>query len=164
MDISLIHSKIGKFLIKTIYMFPLGYLAWIIKNGTDIEHPYIAFVAGIGIAALIVFLHVFDYEKFDDIKTEDFLESKHSFYIDYSERNWSQIREVLKSQFIQVVNFKESDGFIFIQIDKRFFNSVLIVEKIDQKINLRIKRKNFNFFPDNADNYRTIKTLIKVIK
>ena len=158
------HSKIGKFLVKTIYMFPVGYLAWIITNGSHFEHPYIPFVAGIGIASLIVCRHVFDYETFDDIKTEDFLESKHSFNIDYSEKNWNQIREVLESQFIQVVNFKESDGFIFMQIDKRFFNSILIVEKIDHKINLRIKRKNFNFFPDNADNYRTIKTLMKIIK
>ena len=158
------HPKLTKFLIKTIYMFPIGYLAWIIPNGADSEHPYIPFVVGIGIAALIVFLHVFDYEKFDDMKTEDFLESKHSLHIDYSEKNWNKIRDVLKSQFIQVVNFKESDGFIFMQIDKRFFNSIIIIEKIDQKINLRIKRKNFNFFPDNAENYRTIKTLIKIIK
>ena len=69
------HSKIGKFLVKTIYMFPVGYLAWIITNGSHFEHPYIPFVAGIGIASLIVCRHVFDYETFDDIKTEDFLES-----------------------------------------------------------------------------------------
>lgn len=157
-------QKLVKFLIKMIFVFPIGFLFWNIPNGFESDKMLIPIIGGIGISFLIIFWNVFEYEKHNNISSKDFLESKHSIDIENNEENWNKLREILNHQFIKRVKFKETDGFILVQIDQKIANSILIAEKIDQKINLRIKRKNFNFLPDMAENYRLLTNLIKIIK
>lgn len=65
---------------------------------------------------------------------------------------------------MQVGNFRiirETENLIEYEITQKITNSILRVEKKNEKILVEIKRKYLNFIPDMAENYRIINKIIK---
>lgn len=66
-------NKTRKFLLKTIYFFPFGFIIWMMPSGFQMSQLGVSIIAGIAIALFFVFWNLFEYEKFDNIHIDDFL-------------------------------------------------------------------------------------------
>lgn len=133
-------------------MLPSGF------KTTDIG---ISIFAGIIIALLIVFWNLFEYEKFNEIVYNDFLESQHSALIENTEENWSNLKTKLNLQISKINKIYETDTQLEYQIDQKISDSLLRIERKNDKIVLHIRRKHLNFIPDMAENYKILRKLIK---
>lgn len=153
-------TKSRKFLLKTVYFFPFGFLIWMMPNGFQMSLLGISFIAGIAIALFFVFWNLFEYEKFDEIHVDDFLESQHTVLIDCNDANWNRVKKIHNFQDTKVERISTSESFIEYQIDQRIIDSVLQVEKVNDKIKMTIKRKYFGHLLDMAGNYRTLKKIV----
>ncbi|KJJ37294.1 hypothetical protein [Aequorivita vladivostokensis] len=154
-------NKTKKFLIKSIYLLPLGFFLWMLPNGFNTSDIGISIVAGLIIALLIVFWNLFEYEKFNEILYNDFLESQHSVSIKNTEENWNDLKNKLNLQIAKIKKIRESENHIEYQIDQKITDSILRIEKKNDNILVNIKRKHLNFIPDMAENYGILKKLIK---
>jgi hypothetical protein len=152
-------TKTRKFLIKSSYLFPFGFLIWLLPNGLEMSNVAISIIAGILIAFLIVFWNLFEYEKFNEISEKDFLESNHSVSIENNADNWNQLKNKLNLQISKVRKIRETENLIEYQIDQKITDSILRIEKDNNIIKLNIKRKYLNFIPDMAENYNILKKL-----
>ncbi|EMQ93879.1 glycine cleavage system aminomethyltransferase T [Xanthomarina gelatinilytica] len=154
-------NKTKKFLIKSIYLLPLGFFLWMLPNRFNTSDIGISIVAGLIIALLIVFWNLFEYEKFNEILYNDFLESQHSVSIKNTEENWNDLKNKLNLQIAKIKKIRESENHIEYQIDQKITDSILRIEKKNDNIIVTIKRKHLNFIPDMAENYGILKKLIK---
>jgi len=152
-------TKTRKFLIKSSYLVPLGFLIWILPSGFEMSNVVISIIAGTVIAFLIVFWNLFEYEKFNEISETDFLESNHSVSIENNADNWNQLKNKLNLQIAKVRKIRETENLIEYQIDQKITDSILRIEKDNNEIKLNIKRKYLNFIPDMAENYSILKKL-----
>lgn len=154
-------NKTRKFLIKSIYLFPVGFVLWMLPSGFKTTDISISIFAGIIIALLIVFWNLFEYEKFNEIVYNDFLESQHSALIENTEENWNNLKDKLNLQISKTKKIYETDTQIEYQIDQKIADSILKIEKKNDKIEVNIRRKHLNFIPDMAENYKILRKLIK---
>jgi len=157
-------TKTSKFILKTLLFFPIGFGIWSFRSSFDFNDLTFHIVAGLVISFGIVFWQLFDYEKFNDIKYEDFLESKHKLSFENTAENWEKIEDMLKTPFANLKVIKKNESFLKVKIERRFQNSILIIQKIEEEIIVEIEKEFLTFLPDNADNYRTIKNISKGIK
>jgi uncharacterized FlaG/YvyC family protein len=154
-------NKTRKFILKSIYLFPVGFMLWMLPSGFKTTDITISIFAGIIIALFIVFWNLFEYEKFNEIVYNDFLESRHSALIENTEENWSNLKNKLNLQISKIKKIYETDTQIEYQIDQKIADSILKIEKKDDKIVVNIRRKHLNFIPDMAENYKILRKLIK---
>lgn len=154
-------KKTKKFLIKMIYAFPVGFLFWMVSHGFKTSDIGIAIIVGFVLAFLFVFWNLFEYEKYDDILYVDFLESHHTTSIKNTEENWNNLKTRLNLQITKIKKTIESEDCISYQIDQKGSDSLLRIEKKNDRIVILIKRKYFNFIPDMAENYRILNKLVK---
>lgn len=157
-------NKAAKFILKSVFIFPVGFGFWVLIYGFNINNWIPPIIAGLIISFGIIFLNLFDYEKYNDINTVDFLESKHKITTENTNKNWEQINKIIQSQLIKLKVLEKSETVIKLQIERRFLDSILIIKRTQKEISLKIERKYFNFLPDNAENYRTLKKIEKEIK
>ena len=146
---------------KSIYLMPFFVLIWMFASGFDLDELVSSIIAGIILSALAIFWNLFEYEKFNDIIANDFLESRHSKILDNNSENWIRLKSQLK---IQVGNFRrirETENLIEYEINQKITNSILRAERKNGQILVEIKRKYLNFIPDMAENYRIINKLLK---
>ncbi len=152
-------QKLYKIILKIIVFLPLGIIYQAVFFGFKRSLFDLIFF-GLIVSSIIVFYNWFSYEKFDDIETQDFMESTHKSSIENSMINWENIINILKQQLVETKIIFENENEIKIQIERRFIDSILLIEKIDDKINLTISNKMFSFFSDNARNYKFLKSFI----
>ena len=154
-------NKTRKFILKSIYLFPIGFMLWMLPSGFKTTDIGISIFAGIIIALLIVFWNLFEYEKFNEIVYNDFLESQHSALIENTEENWINLKNKLNLQISKINKIYETDTQLEYQIDQKISDSLLRIERENDKIVLHIRRKHLNFIPDMAENYKILRKLIK---
>ena len=106
-----------------------------------------------------MFYNWFDYEKFDQMDSKDFLESTHSTSI--SKEDLLSINELSSKLKIKYKVKEISAKSIKIQANDGVNNSVIFLNIIDNLILIKIKRKYFSFFPDNAKNYKMLQEFIR---
>ncbi|WP_299429973.1 hypothetical protein [uncultured Maribacter sp.] len=157
-------NKTTKFILKTILLFPIGFGFWTLINGFDLNHWIFPVIAGFVGSFGIVFWQLFDYEKYDEIEYVDFLESKHSIIVENSNENWNEINKLIKNQFVKIKILEKTENTLKVQIERKFMDSILTVNKNQNNIVMDIERKNLGFLPDNAENYRTLRKLTKELK
>ena len=157
-------NKTKKFLLKSIYLMPFFILIWMLTSGFDLDKLVSSIIAGLILSILVIFWNLFEYEKFNDIIANDFLESQHSELLENNSENWNRIKSQLK---IQVGNFRkirETENLIEYEIIQKITNSILRAERKNEQILVEIKKRHLNFIPDMAENYRIINKLMKRIK
>lgn len=136
-------------------------LIWMFASGFDLDKLVSALIAGIVLSALVIFWNLFEYEKFNDIIANDFLESQHSKLIDNNTENWGRLKSQLKMQIGNFRRIKETETLIEYEINQKITNSILRAERKNEQIVVEIKRKYLNFIPDMGKNYRIINKLLK---
>ena len=157
-------NKTTKFILKTILLFPIGFGLWTLTNGFDLNHWVIPVIAGFVGSFGIVFWQLFDYEKYDEIPYADFLESKHSLIVDKNSEYWNEINELIKTPFVKLKVLEKTGDSLKIQIERKFMDSILTVNRTSNNITIEIEKKFLGFLPDNAENYRTLRKLEKKLK
>lgn len=152
-------NKKLKFLSKTIIISPQFILLYLALFGINDIKWFNAVAFALIISSFIMFYNCFDYEKFDQMDSKDFLESTHSTSISKEDLlSINQLASKLKIKY----NVKEiSAKSIEIQVNDGVNNSVIFLNIIDDLILIKIKRKYFSFFPDNAKNYKMLQEFIK---
>lgn len=169
-SIIVVHIKVFKIIYKTFILSPIGMAFCFMISA--LNSPHIVFnthhlfiiPAGIIIAFGIVFWNWFDYEKYDTSPLNDFLESRHTYNLPYSEENWQNIRHIFQDQLQHPVNFKEQKESLQLELYQTGINSILSARKTDSQIQISIRKKKLSFLPDNATNYRILKKLQKKLK
>lgn len=156
-------TKTKKIILKSIYLLPFGFLFWMLFSRFDSSEVRVSIVAGIIVSLFVVFWNIFEYERFNDIKAIDFLESQHVIFIENNADNWNRLKEVFNLQIANVKKTKETENLIEYQIYQRITDSILRIEIVNDKIRLNIRRKYFNFIPDMAKNYKLISKVSNTI-
>lgn len=149
-------SKLTKIILKGVLIFPIGFGFISLLRGFDPNHWVFPVFAGFIFSFGVVFWNLFDYEKFDKMDFMDFLESKHEIKFNYNVGSWNKVSEIIKNPFAQLKVIERTEGLIKVEIDQRFFNSVLTAEHLGNEITIRIKKKYITFLPDSAENYRIL--------
>ncbi|PIB31284.1 hypothetical protein BFP77_01535 [Maribacter sp. 4U21] len=157
-------NKTTKFILKTILLFPIGFGFWALINGFDLNNWVVPVIAGFVGSFGIVFWQLFDYEKYNEIEYVDFLESRHSIMVENSNENWNKINELIKNPFAKLKILDRTENTLKIQIERKFLDSILTVNKTQNYIVMEIEKNILGFLPDNAENYRTLKKLAKGLK
>lgn len=156
-------NKTTKFLLKILRILPIVLIPFLLINGIETYGWIISILLSSMVSFGLIFWNLFDYEKFDTISLEDFLESTHIVRFNSNDENWNAINEILKSQFVNIGTKKFQECFIEIEIEQKLTNSVLTVERTTKEILLKIEQKKYSFLPDNAKNYRIITNIEKKI-
>mgnify|MGYP003630310505 CR=1 FL=1 len=153
-------NKTTKFIFKTLILFPIGFGIWTLIGGMDNFHWFFPTMMGLVLAFGTVFWNLFDYEKFDEMEITDFLESTHKLNLENSDENWNRITNLAEKSLIKLKVLKKSDSTLKIEIPRKLFDSILTVEKTENRIRLKIEKRGIlKFLPDNAENYITIQKI-----
>ncbi|MDO6819460.1 hypothetical protein [Zobellia sp. 1_MG-2023] len=95
----------------------------------------------------------------------DFLESRHKLNVENSDENWNRIIDLTEKSLIKYKVLEKSDSVLKIEIPRKLFDSILLAEKKENVIRLKIEKKGIlKFLPDNAENYATLKTVVTELK
>jgi len=157
-------NKTIKFVLKILIIFPNIFFITYVLNGFDLKFWVFEIISSFMISFGIVFWQLFDYEKYNQISYEDFLESKHSLSLENSEENWGQFNEMVKNPLLELKIIEKTDNILKVQIGRKFIDSILTVNRTTDIIIVDIERKFFSFLPDRAENYRTIQKFAKSSK
>ncbi|TDS17042.1 hypothetical protein DFQ03_1532 [Maribacter caenipelagi] len=154
-------NKTIKFVLKILTIFPSIFFLTYVLNGFDLKFWVFEIIISFMTSFGIVFWQLFDYEKYNEISYEDFLESKHSLSLENSEENWDQFNEMIKNPLLELEIIERTDEMLKVLIARKFIDSILTVRKTKDAIIVNIEKKFFSFLPDRAENYRTIQKLAK---
>ena len=158
-------NKTTKFIFKMLIFFPIGSAIWILVNGFENFHWFFSTLIGFLFAFGIVFWNLFDYEKFNGIELNDFLESSHNLSIENSNENWNRIIDLTEQSIMKLKTLEKSKTILKIEIPRKIFDSIFIAERSKNEITLKIEKKGIlKFLPDNAENYRTLQKIGKELK
>lgn len=148
---------------KLLVMLPFALLVSFIMTGFNSYGTAIIF--GIVLAGLLIFVNVFDYDKYDKLKTADYLESKHETTLDYEPAVWARIRSIFSDQLdIDAKVTEDNKDRIKVSLNSSLLKPEVIAERASDKIRLSIQYRYLKFVPDNAKNYRTLTRLKNKIK
>lgn len=154
-------NKFNIVVLKIGMLFPLGIaMAVLISGFTNIDWLWAA-VGGLVFAAGFVFWNVFEYDKFDLIKDEDYLESTHSITLPNTEAILEMIQSQARGVFSDVIltDKKDDQGYWRYDIKSSRYPSFMRVDFNSNDIVVTIKPKYLTFIPDFAINYRIIHRL-----
>jgi hypothetical protein len=154
-------NKTIKFLLKILIIFPSLFFITYVLNGFDLKFWVFEIISSFMMSFFIVFWQLFDYEKYNDISYEDFLESKHSLSLENSEENWVNFNEMIKNPLLELKIIERTDDILKVQIARKFIDSILTVNRTPDAIIVNIEKKLFSSLPDRAENYRTLQKLAK---
>jgi len=157
-------NKTTKFLLKMLMFFPFCLAFGILSTQFNFDDWIFFVVVGFVGAFGVTFWHLFDYEKFNEISYEDFLESKHTLELEYSKENWDQFYEMIKNPLLDLEIIESTENKLKVQFERKFSDSILTINKTPDAIIISIEKKFFSFLPDRAENYRTIQKFAKSSK
>lgn len=157
-------NKLLKFLKKTLLIFPFGILIYVIISWTIFSDFISPLIFASTFSFIVIFYNWFEYEKYDKIELFDFLESQHSITVENNLENWENLNTVLDLQLAKIKSFSRTENFTKIVIEKKVIDTILILIKNEDIIEIRIRRKYLNFVPDMAENYRVINKITNGIK
>ena len=154
------HQKI---IVKSLLLSPLGMLLLFAFTSMNFQNNWLLIIlGGIVFGAGTVFFQMFDYDKFDDISDEDYLESKHTLILPNTPEVLAPIDEQTKGAFADVIltDHEQDAGTRVYEIEQSIANSFLTIEFKETELKLIIKKKRIlSFLPDKAANYRIIHRL-----
>lgn len=153
------NDKIYKIIVKTLVLLPIGLSFWVLINGFDLKNWIIPLIAGSVISFGIVFWNIFDYEKYEDMELEDFLESKHRLRVKNCKENWERIEEMIKKSFVRLKVLTQTKDTIKAQVSGKLIPSILTVSKTEKGIIIGIEKKYLKSIPDKAGNYRILRLI-----
>ncbi len=155
----ILKTNIQKFIFKVLAFLPLIFILIVISRRLKFAYWISYAIGSLLLSFGFIFCNVFDYEKFDSIANNDFLDSKHFFIIDKSAENWLIIEEMIKEHHLKVISV--SDGKIICERNGRLVNSLVTFHKTAAIIEVEIEIKYFKFLPDYAANYKFLLNLKK---
>lgn len=154
-------NKTTKFLLKMLMFFPFCLAFGILSRQFNFDDWIFFLIVGFMGAFGITFWQLFDYEKFNEIAYEDFLESKHSLKLENTKENWDQFYEMIKNPLLDLEIIENTENKLKVQFERKFSDSILTMNKTPDAIIVSIEKKFFSFLPDRAENYRTIQKFAK---
>lgn len=154
-------NKTKKFVLKSSYWGLFGFIFWMAVYEFNIDNLGVSIFWGIVVGLLITFWNFFEYEKFNKISEQDFLESQHVIFIDNNMDNWTRLNDRLQLQIAKIKIVKITENLIECQIEQRITDSILKIEKHNNSIKLTIRKKYIGFLPDMAENYKVLGKLMK---
>lgn len=162
--------NIKKIILKSIYFTPLYFLLIIILDFVFKKNLSLGAIIlmSIIISVFTIVSNVFDYNYYNDIVSNDYLESNHSTEIEYSVEKWESLRQLDKIDSKITKRIKESETeieyLIVFNIIKGQLNSKLNFKIEGNKILIEIKKVPISFLPDKANNYKILRRLIYNLK
>ena len=157
-------NKFLKSIKKALLLFPLGLLFSVLINWTIFEGLISSIVFAVLFSFILIIYNWFEYEKYDNLELFDFLESQHSVTLDNNPQNWEILNTILDLQLTKIKSLTRTEKFTKIIIDQKIIDTILIILKNENNIEIRIRRKYLNFAPDMAENYKILKKLTSGIE
>jgi hypothetical protein len=156
-------NKVNIVASKALMLWPVGILIALVFSGfQDIDWPW-TLAGGLFISLAWIFWNVFEYDKYDSIRKEDYLESKHVVRLPKSEDVLDMILEQTKGAFADVILTDKMDdqGYWLFDVERSRWREPAFM-KVDfsgQEIVVSLKPKYLPFMPDLATNYRIVNRL-----
>jgi len=156
-------NKAVKVLRKLVVMLPIALLFSFIFTGLTSYGTALFFA--IILSVLLIFVNVFDYDRYDELKIADYLESKHEITFNFDPTVWAKIRNIFSNQLdFHAKLTDDHEDFIKVSLHSNLLKPEITATRAADKIRLRIEYRYLKFIPDNTRNYRTLKRLEKKIK
>jgi hypothetical protein len=114
------------------------------------------------LSGITIYVNVIDYNKFNELSTEDYLESKHKASVNYTDEVWNICKRFdkhLPNSKTEAIKYTKGTIQYKIQFNILIgqLNSILEFEHINDKININIKKQYISVLPDRGVNLRIIK-------
>ena len=163
--------KIRKILTKTLLFFPFYSIVVLIYNFVfyhadfSLEILLIPFLLSI----FTIYINTLDYNKFNDLPPKEYLESRHTTTVKYSEEAWN----ICKRYDIHLVNYNaEAIEYSKDEIEYKIkfdiligqLNSILKFKHRNDKIEISIEKQYITFLPDRGVNFKIIRQARKKLK
>lgn len=162
--------KIKKIVLKSIYFTPLYFLLivildFVIENNLSLRA---IILISIVISVCTVISNIFDYDYYNDIDSNDYLESNHVAEVEYSIEKWRSFKQLDKIDSKITKRIKEAETeieyLIVFNLIRGQLNSKLNFKHQGNRILIEIKKVPISFLPDKANNYKILKKLIYSLK
>lgn len=163
-------DKIKKVFLKTLFFFPFYLLVILLYTFIfyDFELGYHLVIIALILSIITVFVNLLDYNKFNDIATKDYLESKHKTRVRVSDQLWDfckQLESYLPNLKMEAIEYGREN----IQYKIHFniligqLNSILEFRKSDDHILISIKKQFITVLPDQGVNLKIIRRVESIL-
>jgi len=160
--------KIKKILLKTIFFLPFYILVVLLYNVIiyDFVFGFNIVITALVLSLITVYINVFDYDKFNGISPQDYLESKHKTEVEYSEEKWHDCKR-LDSNFPHLKMEAKDYSRESLQYKIHFniligqLNSILEFQRLNGKIIISIEKQLIPVLPDRGVNLKIIRKVEK---
>ena len=157
-------EKLSRFILKVIYTFPFCFLYFAVIKSFSQTSLSSLIISSLVISVGYIFWNWFDYEKFNALEMNDFLECKHEAIIKNLAFDQNQIMTQIELLIPKFKILNQSNQSIEIEIENKIFNSILHIEKSKNHVKITIRRKFFNLLPDFAKNLKIIYQIEKSLE
>jgi len=162
--------NIKKIIQKSIFFTPFYFGIVILYNLVLKKNMSIEFtiLVSIVVSVITVLSNIFDYDYYNSITSNDYLESRHNMSIEYNMRKWNELSKLKKVNTHNLKLTKETESELEYSITfnllKGQLNSILTFNHFEDKILIEIKKTPITFLPDKARNYKIIRKIIYDLK
>jgi hypothetical protein len=163
--------KIRKIFTKTLFFFPFYLIVVLLYNVVfyqtdfDLELLVIPFL----LSVFTIYINVLDYDKFNDIAPEDYLESSHTSSVKFSEDAWKICKNfdahlvshssVATEYSKNVVEYTIKFNILIGQL-----NSILKFKRHEDNIEIKINKQYISVLPDRGVNLKIIRQVENKLK
>lgn len=172
-------TRTKKFIVKILIEIPVVYFCLVLLEVLTEASGVFQFLDGFNIliavviAISVVFNNAVEYEKFSDLKDEDFLEASHQIVIEYSQEKWDILMDLIDQPFtiFKIADMNENQISLLVLTShslfdgsRIWFNRYILVSKFENQIRIKIRKSYFNMFPDLGRNYKILLKLTQVLE
>lgn len=162
--------NIKKIIQKSIFFAPFYFGIIIIYNlilENNLSFDFM-FLISIVVSVITVLSNIFDYDYYNSMSPNDYLESMHNLSIEYDKEKWNELSKLKKINTHNLKLIKETElelkYSITFNILKGQLNSILTFNHFENKILIQIKKIPISFLPDKARNYKIIRKIVYDLK
>lgn len=159
--------KVKKAITKGLYIFPFTFFMIQIFGGllffrseAYLLNLFLAFT----ITCVYLFNQIVEYEKFDDLNRDEFLEARHELLIAYSDEKWNRLIGLLEKPLTKLIALNIEEDVISIKVKYRYLDAYIMAVKTGDHIQLKVKSSSLSFLPNKVRNYKLLKEVIYAIE
>lgn len=153
-------KTIIKFFLYLPFGIMLGMLGILFLEGTSPFYWQIGLLIGVVITTYFIIINVNEYNSFDDISSEDYLESRHVYKFRYDPVIWDEFNTLLEKQFTNHKIYKNRPSEVVVKVE----NSIVKMKHHNDELMLSVERNSFDFIPDRANNYQMLRRIVSALK
>lgn len=153
-------KAIIKFFLHLPFGILLGMLCCLFFVGTSPFYWQLGLLIGVVITTYFILVNVNDYNSFDAISSEDYLESHHQYKFNYDPDIWDEFNALIEKQFTSYKVYRNRADEIVVKVE----NSIVKMEHRNDELILSVERGSFDFIPDRASNYQMLNRIVHALK